>query len=222
MKKFESFNAGLSIMEVMISMSVLAVVMFAAITGTTAITGSMVAAENYSVGQLAAIDYLTLDLRRASGYSFTTSGSNLTLPLTLELPQYYAADGRTPTAAQRTKQTTTNKKNKKDHKVVASQYYYHYGTLGSVVPVQYYLQGGNLYRKEGSKEAREIGKNISAVTFTSPAAAADATAAVKQTAIALDPVVTTKVEFLPTRRSKVAPPPLANSTFMRQFYYSDY
>jgi hypothetical protein len=119
--------------------------------------------------------------------------------------------------------TTTNKrKEKKKHRVVSARYYYHYGTLGQSVPVLYYLQNGSLYRKEGSRPARVIGEGIAEVTFTSPGVGATASAAEKLAAIAINPVVTSTVSFLPTRRSKTAPAPLSNSTFMRMYYYSDF
>ncbi len=223
-RKILMSRAGFTIVEMMISATALGVVLTAAITGTTAIRATMVATENYSVGQLATVDYMTLDLRRAvADFAPTITGNKLGLPVTLGLPQYYAADGRTPTAAQKTLVTITNKrKNKKKHRVISARYYYHYGTLGATVPVQYYILGGSLYRKEGTRAAQVIGTNVADVTFTSPDVGATATSTEKTAAIAANPVVTTTVSFLPTRRSKTAPPSLSNSTFMREYYYSDY
>jgi hypothetical protein len=199
-----------SVGEMMIAMGVLSVVMTAVYTSSSALLGSMTASRNYSVGQLQTVDYLTLDLRRAQDYAFTTVGTTLTLPLTLTLPSYYAADGKTPNAPQRTLVTTSNKKNKKDHKVFEARYYYHYGTLGSGVTVLYTLSNGTLYRKEGTMAARAVGTGIESVTFGPSAAAID-----------LDPMVTTTVTFTATKRSKQVPPPLSSMTFMRQYYYSD-
>jgi prepilin-type N-terminal cleavage/methylation domain-containing protein len=212
---------GFTLAEVMISMTILSVVMAAAITGTTAIQRSFSAAESYSVGQLAAVDYLTLDLRRSTSYSFTVQGNKLRLPLNLTLPQYYAADGRTPSPGQRTKVTETNRKKRKKHRVFEARFYYHYGSLDGTVPVQYYLANGSLFRKEGSLPAREVGRRIENVTFSSPAALPSSTAAEELVLIETNPVVTTKVEFSATAGSKTKPAPLSNSTFLRQYYYSD-
>jgi hypothetical protein len=197
----------------MIATTILVVVLGAVYTAGTALLGSMKTSENYSVGQLMAMDYLSLDLRRATSYSFYTppTTSILTLPLNLTLPTYYAADGKTPNVPQRVLVTTANKKDKKDHKVFSSRYYYTYGTFGGTVAVQYYLSNGTLYRKEGSLPVRAVGTNISSVTFGPSAAAIDA-----------DPVVTTTIIFNPTLRAKQAPAPLSGTTFMRQYYYSDY
>ncbi len=215
---------GLTVVEIMISLLVLAVIMAATMTGFTAISGSMAAAENYSVGQLATVDFLTLDLRRsATDFAPFKSGETLTLPITFGLPQYYMTDGRTPSPPQKTLVTSSNKRSdRKRHRVISARYYYHYGALNQTVPVQYYLLNNVLYRKEGSQAARAVGSGISAVTFSSPAVAADATAQQKLDAIAVDPVVTTTVAFAPTKYSKAAPPSLSNSTFMRQYYYSDF
>jgi prepilin-type N-terminal cleavage/methylation domain-containing protein len=215
--------SGFSVSEMMVSLVVFGVVMAAAVTGSTSITGVMATAENYSVGQLATVDYLTLDLRRAnSDFEPTVVGDKLTLPITLGLPQYYSADGRTPNPGQRTIVTVTNKrKHKKKHRVLSARYYSHYGTLGATVPVQYYLLNGSLHRKEGSQPARVIGTDIAEVTFTSPDVGPTATAAEKKAAINANPVVVSTVSFLPTRRSKTTPPPLSNSTFLRQYYYSE-
>ena len=200
----------------MVGVSLFGIVMAGVYTSTTSLLGSMTATENYSVSKLAAMDYLSLDLRRASSCAFTTVGTApapviLTLPLNLTLPTFYAADGRTPNVPQRTLVTTSNKKDKKKHKVFNARYYYHYGTLGGTVAVQYYLTNGTLYRKEGSLPARAVGTGIASVTFGPDA-----------TSIAADPVVTTTMTFLSTQRSQTAPPPLSSTTFMRQFYYSDY
>ncbi len=226
-RKILTSQGGFTIVEMMISATALGLVLSAAITGTNAIRATMVATENYSVGQLATVDYLTLDLRRAAtDFTPTITGNKLGLPITLGLPQYYAADGRTPTAAQKTLVTKTNKRSdRKKHRVISARYYYHYGTLGVTVPVQYYILGGSLYRKEGTRTAQVIGTNVEDVTFTSPDVAATATSAEKMAAIGTNPVVSTTVSFSPsspTRRSKIAPPPLSNSTFMREYYYSDY
>lgn len=204
---------GFTISETMIALTIMAIVLGSVYSSSTALLGSMKASENYPVGQLAALDYLTLDLRRCQGYSFTTptGTTTLTLPLTLQIPQYYAADGKTPNAPVRTLVTSGNFKKKKDHKVFSARYYTYYGALGTTVQVQYYLLNGTLYRKEGSLPARPIGNNIASVTF-GPSAAA----------ITADPVVTTTVTFSPSLRSKTAAPTLASTTFMRQFYYSDY
>ena len=197
--------------ETMIAAALLSIVMAAVYTSSNALLGSMTASQNYSVSQLVAMDYLSLDLRRATSSTFTTVGTTLTLPLDLTLPQYYAADGRTPNTPQRTLVTTGNVKDKKTHKVLRARYYYHYGALGSTVALRYYLFNGILYRKEGTLPARPVGSGIASVTF-GPSLAA----------IAADPVVTTTMTFSPTQRAKAPPPPLSSTTFMRQYYYSDY
>lgn len=202
--------SGFTFAEMMIGATVIGLVMASVYAGTTAVVGSMKATENYSVGQLAAMDYLTLDLRRAKSYNFTTVSGTLTLPLDLYLPQYYAANGQTVNPPQRTLVTSANKKDKKKHKVFNARYYYHYGTLGATVKVQYFLSNGTLYRKEGTQSQRAIGTGIQAVTFGPDA-----------TSIAADPVVTTTITFSATARSKKAPPPLSGTTFMREYYYSD-
>ena len=207
-------SGGFTLPQVVVASSIMSIVMAAVYTSSTALIGSMKASENYSVGQLMAMDYLSLDLRRATSYSFTTpTGSTiLTLPLNLTLPQFYSADGRTPNAPQRVLVTNTNNKPKKDHKVFSARYYYTYGALGSTVPVQYYLSNGTLFRKEGTLPARAVGYGIASVTFGPTAAA-----------IAADPVVTTTITFNQTLRSKLGPPPpLVSETFMRHYYYSDY
>ena len=201
--------------EMMIALSMLGVVTAAVYTSSGTLIGSMTASENYSVGQLQAMDYLSLDLRRATDFSRNPgpNGTLLppTLPLTLSLPQYYAADGKTPNAPQRTMVTIANTHDKKKHKVFAARYYYHYGTLGGTVSVQYYLENGSLYRKEGTLPAREVGTGIASVTFGP-----------SEAAILADPVMTATITFSKTRRAKQAPPPLSSTTFMRQYYYSDY
>src|ERR1043165_6678645 len=166
--------AAYSLVQTMVAASIMMTILGAVYTSSTALLGSMKTAENYSVTQLMAVDYLTLDLRRCQSYAFTTSGTTLTLPLTLQLPQYYGSDGKTPNLAQRTLVTTSNKHNKKDHKVFSARYYYFYGTLGTTVQVRYYLLNGTLYRKEdgtvtngvltaGSLPARAVGYNIASV-----------------------------------------------------------
>lgn len=200
---------GFSIFQTMVAMGIMSTLLAAIYTSSTALLGSMKASENYSVGQLMAVDYLTLDLRRCQAYTFTTSSGTLTLPLTLQLPQYYAADGRR-NDPQRSLVTSSNKHNKKDHKIFSARYYYHYGSLGSSVQVVYSLSNGILYRTEGSLPPRAVGRNIQRVTF-GPSVAG----------IAADPVVNTTITFSPTQRSKQAPPPLASNTFMRGYYYSD-
>jgi hypothetical protein len=77
--------------------------------------------------------------------------------------------------------------------------------------VQYYLSNGTLYRKEGTLPARAVGYNIASVTFGPDAAS-----------ITDNPVVTTTITFTPSLRAKQAQPPLSSTTFMRQYYYSDY
>lgn len=213
--------SGFTLAEVMISLTVLSVVLAAAVTGTTAVQRSFATAEGYSVGQLAAVDYLTLDLRRSTSYSFTIQGNKLRLPLNLTLPQYYGTDGRTSLPAQRTKVTETNRKKKKKHRVVEARFYYHYGSMDVTVPVQYYLSNGILFRKEGTLPAREVGRGIKNVTFSSPAALPSSSATEELALIEVNPVVTTKVEFSATQGSKTEPAPLSNSTFLRQYYYSD-
>ena len=211
-RKLSSLGSGaFSLVELMVAATILGFIMAGVYASSTSLISSMTAAENYSVGQLQAIDYLSLDLRRATSYAFTNDGTNLTLPLDLTLPQYYGSDGRTPSTPQRTVVTSANKKDKKKHKVFAARYYYHYGALGSTVAVKYYLLNGTLYRKEGSLPTRVVGTGISTVTF-GPSA----------TAIAADPMVSATITFLATKRAKQAPPPLSSTTFMRQFYYSDY
>lgn len=218
-------RCAFTLVQTMIGMAMMATILGAVYTSSSALLSSMKASENYSVGQLMAVDYMTLDLRRAQTYSFTTVGTTLTLPLTLGLPQYYDSTGTkpigTPNVPQRVLVTSGNFKNKKDHKVFNSRYYYYYGTLGGTVGVQYTLQNGTLYRKEGtmvngtftpgSLPARAVGSNIQTVTFGPDAAS-----------IAADPVVTTTVTFSKTQRAKQAPPPLSSTTFMREYYYSDY
>ena len=204
--------AGFNLAQTMVAIAILGVIVGAVYTSATALLGSMKASENYSVGQLMAMDYLSLDLRRCTTLpAFTTSGGNLTLPLNLTLPTYYQSDGKTPNAPQRVLVTTSNKHDTKDHKVFSARYYYTYGTLGATVAVQYYLSNGTLYRKEGSLPARAIGTNIASVIFGPSAAAIDA-----------DPMVTTTITFNPSMRAKQAPPPLYSTTFMRQYYYSDF
>lgn len=200
-----------TLVETMVGATIFTVVIAAVYMASTTLLSSMTASENYTVGQLQTMDYLSLDLRRATSYSFTTTNGVLTLPLNLTLPQYYQADGRTPNVPQRTLVTVSNHHDHKDHKVFSANYYYYYGTLGGTVALQYYLSNGSLYRKEGSLPARVIGTNISSVVFGPSAAAID-----------LDPVVTTTITFLPTKRAKKAPLPLSGSTFMRQYYYSDF
>jgi prepilin-type N-terminal cleavage/methylation domain-containing protein len=201
---------GFSFAEMMIAASLLGVIMAAVYTSTNSLLGSMKASENYSVGQLMAMDYISLDLRRATSYSFTGT-TPLTLPLNLTLPTFYESNGKTPKVPQRVLVTSANTKDKKKHKVFSARYYYTYGTLGATVAVQYYLTNGTLYRQEGSLPARAIGSNIASVTFGPDA-----------TSIAADPVVTTTITFTQSLRAKVAPPPLSSTTFMRQYYYSDY
>ncbi|HJT80410.1 MAG TPA: prepilin-type N-terminal cleavage/methylation domain-containing protein [Chthoniobacterales bacterium] len=200
-----------SLAEVMIAATLFSLIMAAVYGSTTGLINSMTASENYSVTQLQAMDYLSLDLRRATGFSFTNSGTTLTLPLDLTLPTFYESDGRKVRVPQRTLVTTSNKKDKKKHKVFNARYYFHYGTLGATVAVRYYLQNGNLYRKEGSLPARIVGTGVAGVTFGPDA-----------TAIAADPVVTATMTFTATKRAKAVPPPLSGTTFMRQYYYSDY
>lgn len=218
---------GISLPEVLISLTILSVVMAAVMTGSTALTGALTASEHYSVGQLQVMDYLTLDLRRASEYSFTTDGDKLTLPLTLKLPTYYGTDGRTPVAPQRSivynEGPNKNKKQRKKHKVISANYYYHYGNLGGTTTVTYSLVNGVLSRTQTPLPVRVVGRGIKEMTFTSPAVAATATAAQKEAAIAADPMVTTSVVFAKTReRAKQPPAPLSGTTFMREYYYSDY
>lgn len=218
--------SGFSVAEVMISLTILSVVMGAIISGSTSLTGAFTASENYSVGQLQVMDYLTLDLRRASEYTFTTSGDKLTLPLTLKLPTYYGADGRTPVAPQRSlvvdEGTGKNKKDKKKFKIISASYYYHYGNLGGTTTVTYSLVNGVLSRAQTPLPTRVVGRGIQQITFTAPTAAATATAAQKEAAIAANPIVVTSVTFATTSRAKQPPPPLSGSTFMREYYYSDY
>jgi Tfp pilus assembly protein PilV len=209
--------AGFTLSQTMIAMTIMLVILGAVYTSSTALLGSMKASENYSVGQLMAMDYLSLDLRRATTYSFTTSGTTLTLPLNLTLPTFYAADGHTANAPQRVLVTSANTKDKKKHKVFSARYFYTYGTFGSTVAVQYYLSNGTLYRKEGSYPARPIGSNIATVVFGPTAGAAP-----YDSLIAADPMVTTTITFNPSLRAKQAPVPLSSTTFMRQYYYSDY
>ena len=204
-----------SLAEMMIAVSILGLVFAAVYTSSGTLIGSMTASEYYSVGQLQAMDYLSLDLRRATDFSRNAGPTGTTLPpalpLTLSLPQYYAADGKTPNVPQRTLVTSSNKHDKKKHKVFSARYYYSYGTLGEAVSVQYYLQNGSLYRKEGTLPAREVGTGIASVTFGPTEAE-----------ILADPVVTATITFSKTRRAKQAPPPLSSTTFMRQYYYSDF
>jgi len=203
---------GFSIAELMIAGTVFGLIMTAVYTSSTALTGSMMASENYSVGQLQAMDYMSLDLRRARSLpTFAKSGGILTLPMSLYVPQFYQADGKTPNPPQRVIVTTSNKKDKKKHKVFNALYYYYYGSLTTGVLVKYELTNGTLYRTEGSLPKRAIGTGISSVTFGP-----------SEDAIADDPVVTATMAFNPTRRSKTAPPPLSSTTFMREYYYSDY
>ncbi len=236
-KKLGIRASGVSIVEMMVSLMALGLVMAAAITGATALQGVMATAENYSVGQLATVDYLTLDLRRAStDFNPTVAGvatalnSKLTLPITLGLPQYYRGRWKDACAGQKTLVTTTNKRSdKKKHRVVSARYYYHYGTLGSTVSVQYYLSNGTLFRK---RRLRDLGFRLGSLRGrlarafrASPSVPRMSPATPRRmqkfAAIAANPVVTTTVSFLPTRRAKTSPPPLSNSTFMRQYYYSD-
>jgi prepilin-type N-terminal cleavage/methylation domain-containing protein len=203
---------GFSLMEMMIGATIFGVVMASVYTTNNALISSMTASENYSVGQLQAMDYISLDLRRANSLpTFGTDHGTLTLPLKIYLPQYYQADGHSPNPPQRVLVSSLNKKDKKKHKVFDSLYYYYYGSLTTGVLVTYDLVNGNLTRKEGSLATRVVGSGISSVTFGPT-----------ETAIAADPVVTTTISFNPTRRSKQAPPPLSSSTFMREYYYSDY
>ncbi len=160
-------GSGFSVVELSISLTTLAIVLGAIVTATTTFTNVFSSSQNYSVGQLSAADFLTLDLRRASSYSFTKSGNKLTLPLNLTLPKFHAADGRTPDAPERTKVTTTNKKStKKKHKIVEARYYYHYNNLGDSIAVQYYLANGALFRKEGTRPARQVAERVRDVTFS--------------------------------------------------------
>ena len=197
--------------ELMIAVTLFSMIMAAVYASSSGLINSMTASENYSVTQLQAMDYISLDLRRAGSYTFTTSGTTLTLPLDLTLPTYYTSDGRTPNPPVRTTVTTSNKHDKKKHKVFSARYYYHYGTLGATVALRYYLQNGSLYRKEGSLPARVVGTGIASVTFGPDV-----------DAIAADPMVTTTMTFTATKRAKVAPPPLSSTTFMRNYYYQDY
>ena len=223
--------AGWSISQTMIAMTIMLIILGAVYTGSTALLGSMKAAENYSVGQLLAMDYLSLDLRRATTYRFTTSGTTLTLPLNLTLPQFYKANGYEPNVPQRVLVTSSNNKDKKKHKVFNARYYYTYGNLGGTVAVQYYLSNGTLYRREGTWSdgtvngtfvagqfpARPIGSNIASVSFGPTAASSP-----YDSLIAADPMVTTTVTFNQSLRAKQAAAPLSSTTFMRQYYYSDF
>src|SRR4051794_30620640 len=101
---------GFTLVQTMVAVGIMATLLTAVYSSFTALVGSLKASENYSVGQLMAVDYLTLDMRRCQDYAFTTSGATLTLPLTLQLPQYYASNGKTPNAPQRSLVTTLNKK----------------------------------------------------------------------------------------------------------------
>lgn len=206
-------SLGFTLSEIMIAIAILSIVMTAVFTSSSALLATMKTSENYSVGQLMAMDYLSLDLRRASSYSFYTppGTTTLTLPLNLTLPNFYNTDGKTANVPQRVLVTSANTKDKKKHKVFAARYYYTYGSFGSTVAVQYYLSNGTLYRKEGSLPARAVGSNIAGVTFGPDL-----------TSINADPVVTTTITFNATQRAKQAPPPLVSNTFLRQYYYSDY
>lgn len=198
---------GFSIVEMMIGVSCFTIAMGAVYTASSSLMGTMNAAENYSVGQLQVVDYLSLDLRRAHRFDF--SGDKL--PLDISLPQFYAADGRTPNAPRRTLVTSTTEEDKKKHKVFSARYYYHYGTLGGTVNVRYYLSDNTLYRKEDGLPARVIGTGIDSIKF-SP----------NEGDLEENPYVTTTVKFLPSKRAKRAPAPLTATTFLRQYYYSDY
>ena len=209
--RLSSSRRGYSLVEMVSAVGAFSVILAAVYTSSTALLNSMTVSESYSVGQLQAMDYISLDLRRATSFTPSGSGNNLTLPLDLTLPQYYQADGRTPNPAQRTTVTSGNKKDKKQHKVFNALYYYHYGTLGGTVAVRYYLSNGSLYRKEGNLPARIVGTGISGVTFGPTL-----------NDIQADPMVTTTMTFLATTRTKTAPPSLSSTTFMRHFYYNDY
>lgn len=201
-----------SITEVLIAMTVLGMIMTAVYTSSNALLGSMTASENYSVSQLQAMDFLSLDLRRAKSLpSFTTKNGVLTLPMKLYVAEYYQADGRTTNPPVRVLVSSTNKKDKKKHKIFNALYYYYYGSLSGGSLVTYDLVNGTLTRQEGSFAKRTIGTGISDVTFGP-----------SETAIEDDPVVTATMTFATTRRSKVAPPPLSSTTFMREYYYCDY
>ena len=75
--------------ELMIAVTLFSLIMGAVYASSTGLINAMTASENYSVTQLQAMDYISLDLRRAGSYAFTTSGTTLTLPLDLTLPTYY-------------------------------------------------------------------------------------------------------------------------------------
>lgn len=203
---------GFSLSEVMIGLTLLGVVMTGVYTSSSVLLGSMTASENYSVTQLQAMDYISLDLRRAKSLpNFKTQNGALTLPMKIYVPEYYAADGHTPSAPQRVLVSSLTKKEKKKHKIFNALYYYYYGSLSGGVLVTYDLVNGTLYRKEGSFAQRAIGTGISSVTFGPSEAAIEA-----------DPVVTATMTFSATKRSKTAPPPLSSTTFMREYYYCDY
>src|SRR4051812_44800752 len=110
--KQHSLGSGaFSLAELMIAATVFGVVMAAVYATNTALIDSMTASQNYSVGQLQAMDYISLDLRRANSLpNFGNDHGTLTLPLKLYLPQYYQADGHTPNPPQRVLVSSLNKK----------------------------------------------------------------------------------------------------------------
>lgn len=84
-------GAGFTLLEMMIALALGSVVFAAALASIVFLQKSYVGTEQYATNladQTRLMDYLCLDLRRATDATFTTSGTQTT-GLTLTLPDYY-------------------------------------------------------------------------------------------------------------------------------------
>ena len=213
---------GAMLLEAMVSGACMSVILGGLLTSAVHLTKTLAAIDNYQAVKLHIVDYIALDMRRSKDYAFKVDGSKLTLPLDLNLPQFYAADGRTLLPVRRTAVDEANEKPKKKHHLSKSRYYVHYGDLERSVPVRYYLWENVLYRKEGTRPAREIARGISEITFT-PASllpGQTATPAEMLSRIESSPEVGVQVTFESSRYWRRVPMRLTNSTFLRNFYFS--
>lgn len=83
-----------TLVELLVAMTIGSVVLGAATAAIVFLQKSYAATEQYAVNladQSRLMDYLTLDLRRATAATFTTDGSGVTNGLNLSIPPYYTA-----------------------------------------------------------------------------------------------------------------------------------
>lgn len=136
----ESVRA-LTLLETLIASTIGAVALAAVASGSISMQRCAAAAEDFAIAktdQARLSDYMALDLRRALRLTAGTDGVTI---MTLQIPDYYDADGQPRTA------TITN-------------YEAHYGNPAAPVTVVYRKVGSWISRQQGNGTALRIAENV--------------------------------------------------------------